>query len=243
MRFWPDLISSSSSSNSRTAIALSAGPAGDGDLVAADVDVGVEPRLDDAQQFVAGAEQGDHRLLTGHDEGRGDAIGVRRHVGTADRSRCAFWSAAWYRPLYRRREPPGCRIRRDQPGGQPIGRPASTCACTWKTLWPDLGAGVEDGAEVGQALLLGHRADAGEQRRPRPAGRRRARAGRGSAAAAPPARASAPAGRCRRTRRCARPRRPAWTGSRPRRSCRRCSRRPCGQPIVQRIGAVRRSEG
>jgi hypothetical protein len=50
------------------------GPAGDGDLVAAHVDVGVETSLDDAQQLVTGPEQRDHGLLTGHDEGRGDAI-------------------------------------------------------------------------------------------------------------------------------------------------------------------------
>ena len=37
--------------------------AGRGDLVAADVDVGVELPLDHVQQFVAGAEQADHRMV------------------------------------------------------------------------------------------------------------------------------------------------------------------------------------
>ena len=44
---------------------LRRGP-GRGDLVAAHVDVGVELPLNNVQQFVTGAEQADHRMISGY---------------------------------------------------------------------------------------------------------------------------------------------------------------------------------
>jgi hypothetical protein len=51
-------------------------PARDRDLVAADVDLGVEPALDDLQQLVVLAQQGEHRLAAGNED---------LHLGSAGR--------------------------------------------------------------------------------------------------------------------------------------------------------------
>ena len=52
-----------SSSNSSATSAVSAGRAGNGDLVPADVYIGVERPLDHVQEFIPGAEQADHRVV------------------------------------------------------------------------------------------------------------------------------------------------------------------------------------
>jgi hypothetical protein len=55
--------------------------AGEGDLVAAHVDVAGEHALDGAQDLVAAAQQGDHRLLGRDDDLADDAVDVRRRDG------------------------------------------------------------------------------------------------------------------------------------------------------------------
>ena len=120
---------------------------GDGDLVAADVDVAVEALLDDAQQLVAGAEQRDHGLLAGHDDDSGDAIRTRCWIGQvrlSGRQRgtpstvpatCADFAGSAGRPAHRAA---GQHVRVDV-----------------EDALPDLGAGVEHGAEVLDAQPAG----------------------------------------------------------------------------------------
>ena len=94
--------SSSSSSKSRSASALSAGSTGDGDLVAADVDVAGERLFDEPQQLVPGAEQAHHRLGT-----RDDDLGLGAAGALAGRCRghgsgrpCFLWTGTWCGSAY-----------------------------------------------------------------------------------------------------------------------------------------------
>ncbi len=152
---------------------------GDGDLVAAHVDVGIERLLDDAEQLIAGAEQADHRVV------------VRDHdldLGAPAPLSAAAWRAASASgPAVSRRYPWSIRAiclsmtlpcpgvcpcwhcghvnapeaapypagHADQPGGQVIGRPPRTWACACKTVWPGVRAGVEDHpvTRIGDALV------------------------------------------------------------------------------------------
>ena len=111
------------------------GGAGDGDLVAANVDVAVEAALDDAKQFIARAEQRNHGLLAGNDDDGGDAI----RAAVRDRTSWAFCSTVADLstvPAQAAGGFPAPTTSHGYPGGQAIGRPASTWAWTWNTLCP-----------------------------------------------------------------------------------------------------------
>ena len=66
---WPVRMIVTSSSSIRSARATSAGSPRKRDLVAADVEVGVEGLLHQREVLVTGAEQGDHVDAVGHDDG------------------------------------------------------------------------------------------------------------------------------------------------------------------------------
>ena len=66
---WPVRMIVTSSSISRSARAISPGLAVQRDLVAADVDVGVERLLDQGEVLVAGAQQADHVDAVGDGHG------------------------------------------------------------------------------------------------------------------------------------------------------------------------------
>ena len=189
VRPWPVRSTASISPITRSTSAHLRLRAGEGDLVAADVDVDAgEAALDDAHVLVARAQQAHHV------EGRGDddlrlRVCFCRH-GSALHGPCLpFVVAVPVRP--------GCSmVRRDrvratarcgvgarrhlarapripaagQPGGQARPRPPRTCACTWKTVWPPsapvLSTVRKPRGEALRARDVGHRGEqlAGERR-------------------------------------------------------------------------------
>ena len=89
----------------------------DADLVAPHQDLGAaERRFDDAQQFVALAQEIHHEVVAGHEDldlGRGHEC-VRS-------------------PRYRDRVRRACNHPQGQPGGHSMGRPPTRCMCRWAT--------------------------------------------------------------------------------------------------------------
>ena len=102
------------------ASALSARRAGNGDLVAPDEDVAVQRLLDDVEDLVAAAQQGDHGLRGRYDDLADNAVGTGHGGGYAVR----LLSARGLRGIDASR------------AARSSGRPPRTCQCRCSTVCP-----------------------------------------------------------------------------------------------------------
>ena len=152
-----------SSSKTRTAKALSAGCPVTRDLVAAHVDVGVDLGLDQAEQLVGGAQQGDHRDRLGHGDGGADG-GRLRPAG-------ARWCASRRRPAPRPRGTCGASAT-GTPGEVSGKNPRPCLPATGVRTAPSLPAPAAPGRPASPG---GHAPRVGRPAGPLGAGRRRRR--------------------------------------------------------------------